>query len=159
MASPGLGGHLKYPSFSRIHVFPRNFRTYNFCSNGGHRFCFTVSCKLETSEDERQSNKKRKEKANFGAPKPKIMVPDSNGAPPISEDGAKVEDKPQQRQSKKAVRSGFLKKFSKRVLAILSNLPLALAEMFAVAALMALGTNSSLSPFFGSLCLFTPVYE
>lgn len=34
---------------------------------------------------------------------------------------------------------GFFKKFPKRVLAILSNLPLAIAEMFTVAGLMALG--------------------
>ena len=35
---------------------------------------------------------------------------------------------------------GVAKKWSKRVLAVLSNLPLAIGEMFTIAALMALGT-------------------
>lgn len=43
--------------------------------------------------------------------------------------------------------SGMAKMLTKRVLSILSNLPLAIGEMFAIAALMALGMLSSPSLF------------
>ncbi|KAK4477087.1 hypothetical protein RD792_016295 [Penstemon davidsonii] len=66
--------------------------------------------------------------------KTKISAPEP-GAPPVSGGGGPVEPP----RSKK-VGSGLLKKLPKKVLSVLSNLPLAIAEMFAVAALMALGT-------------------
>ncbi|KAG6421527.1 hypothetical protein SASPL_118083 [Salvia splendens] len=74
----------------------------------------TVFCELRTSE-----NKKKKKKTT------NIEAPDPAGAPP---------------PIKKGRRSWKLKGFPKKVVSILSNLPLAIAEMFALAALMALGT-------------------
>lgn len=70
-------------------------------------------------------------------------MPGADGAaPPVVEaeegsvgnGGRKVEE-----LKNSAVGSGLFKKLPRKVLGILSNLPLAIAEMFAVAALMALG--------------------
>ncbi|KAL1563977.1 copper chaperone [Salvia divinorum] len=75
----------------------------------------TVFSELRTSENKKSSQ----------APRTiKIEAPDPAGAPPPIKKG----------------RSWKLKGFPKKVLSILSNLPLAIAEMFALAALMALGT-------------------
>ncbi|KAL8542855.1 hypothetical protein ACS0TY_003659 [Phlomoides rotata] len=67
-----------------------------------------------------------------GKKKTKIEAPEPGGAPAVS-------GPPPPPQSKK-VGLLKLKGFPKKMLALLSNLPLAIGEMFAVAALMALGT-------------------
>ncbi|GFQ03819.1 cytochrome c biogenesis protein ccs1 chloroplastic [Phtheirospermum japonicum] len=125
-------------NFRTQSVFPNNSFLYSSCSakNGGTltlTFSFrsnkTVFSKLKTSENQNRT----KGKKNIS------QVPTTTGveAPePGGSGGGPVNPPP---QSKK---SGYrkLKGFPKKVLAILSNLPLAIAEMFAVAALMALGT-------------------
>ncbi|KAL2460180.1 Cytochrome c biogenesis protein CCS1 [Abeliophyllum distichum] len=101
----------------------------------------TVSCKLKTSKND--SNNKSKNKSL----QTKIVVPELDGAPALSEaaeEGESAGDRsvsvnPPPSPSKKSG-LGMLKGLPRRVLSVLSNLPLAIAEMFAVAALMALGT-------------------
>ncbi|CAA2954302.1 cytochrome c biogenesis CCS1, chloroplastic [Olea europaea subsp. europaea] len=122
------------------------FRTRNSCpyhflihasrsrKNGS---TMTVSCKLKTSKND--INRKSMDKSL----QTKIVVPELDGAPSLSEaaeeggSGAPVKQPP---LSSKKNGFGLLKGFPRRVLAVLSNLPLAIAEMFVVAALMALGT-------------------
>lgn len=70
------------------------------------------------------------------------MPGSDTAAPPVVEleegsvgnGGKKVEE-----TKNSAVGSGLFKRLPRKVLGILSNLPLAIAEMFAVAVLMALG--------------------
>lgn len=78
----------------------------------------------------------------------KIVLPDANGAPSVSEDGTtgkssggpvNQQKPPPSQQKNYNTGFGFSKSLWRRVLSILSNLPLALAEMLTVAALMALG--------------------
>lgn len=133
----------KYPSCFKTAFCPSTSSTYSFCSTNGVRFRFTVSSNLETSKDEKQGKKKQKKKAGVISPKPNILVPKSNGAPPVSEGVNNEASRKvlQQPQKKKSVQFGIMTRFSKRVLSMLSNLPLAIAEMFAVAGFMALGMH------------------
>ncbi|KAJ4716454.1 Cytochrome C biogenesis protein Ccs1 [Melia azedarach] len=85
---------------------------------------FTISSKLKASQDV------RKKKENVSR---KIVLSDSS-PPPLKNDevSTKVE-------SRGGV-IGLVKRLPRRVLSVLSNLPLAIGEMAAIAALMALGT-------------------
>ncbi|XP_075504453.1 cytochrome c biogenesis protein CCS1, chloroplastic [Primulina tabacum] len=95
----------------------------------------SVSCKLETSETE--SGVRGRKKTLHVPNKTKIAAPEPGGAPVVSDKGGGGSV----RAPLKVPRgSWLLKGFSRKALAALSNLPLAIAEMFAVAALMALGT-------------------
>ncbi|KAL3538940.1 hypothetical protein ACH5RR_002306 [Cinchona calisaya] len=128
-----------HPLYSKPPFFLPTSQTCTFSSNNAVILRFTVSCKLKTSKDDTQSTRKKKKEDE------KIIVlPESDEAPSLSEKGTTGKNNgapvnPQKMRSK-SMQFGFLKGFSRRVLTILSNLPLALAEMFAVAALMALGT-------------------
>ena len=85
-----------------------------------------------------QDNKSTKILPNNNQRKKKEIVLFDSSPPPLSDlektssaDGAaKIGEFPL---------SGFFKRLPKRVLAVLSNLPLAIGEMFTIAALMALG--------------------
>lgn len=100
----------------------------------------TVVSKLKTSQD--NSNVKGKKKSLQAPTTTKIEAPEPGGAAAVSggSGGGSVPPPPQPSPRSRKVGSWRLKGFPKKVLAVLSNLPLALAEMFAVAALMALGT-------------------
>ncbi|KAG8364310.1 hypothetical protein BUALT_Bualt19G0115400 [Buddleja alternifolia] len=128
---------------SRAHYsYPTNSFLYSSCStkNGG-KITLTLTfsskksvfCKLETSKSE--NNTKGKKKSSQLPTKTIIAAPEPGGAPTVSGGGAPVEP-----PENKKVGSRLLKGLPKKVLSVLSNLPLAIAEMFAVAALMALGT-------------------
>lgn len=84
----------------------------------------TVFSELKTSENKSRTNAK-------------IEAPEPGGAPTVSGGGGGEGPPP---PPSKKVDSWKLKGLPKKVLAALSNLPLAIAEMFAVAVLMALGT-------------------
>ena len=81
----------------------------------------------------------------------------SEGAPAVSDDGAgngEAQPKPANKGGG-AGGGGFggsVKRFPRKVLSVLSNLPLAIGEMFSVAALMALGMPLA------SLSLFIYIY-
>lgn len=99
----------------------------------------SVSCKLETSESERGV---RGTKKKLQVPtKTKIATPEPGGAPVVSEKGGDGSGgSPMKVPWSKKGGSGLLKVFPRKALAVLSHLPLAIAEMFALAALMAVGT-------------------
>ncbi|XP_010243272.1 PREDICTED: cytochrome c biogenesis protein CCS1, chloroplastic isoform X2 [Nelumbo nucifera] len=88
-----------------------------------------IDSKLKTSQD----NKKKPITQ-------KIIL--SEGAPPLSEDVAGNEETSAKSQNSSSPMPvlRFFKKIPRRFLALLSNLPLAIGEMFSIAALMALGT-------------------
>lgn len=94
----------------------------------------TVFSELKTSENKSQTKGKKKTPVTT-----KIEAPEPGGAPAISGGGGGPSPAKPPPPSKKSG-SWKLKGLPKKVLAVLSNLPLAIAEMFAVAALMALGT-------------------
>jgi len=74
----------------------------------------------------------------------------SEGAPSLKEDVEERENDGQASNQPKKPSSkvgGFMKAIPRRVLAVLSNLPLAIGEMFTIAGLMALGIVVSLSLF------------
>ncbi|XP_024923032.3 cytochrome c biogenesis protein CCS1, chloroplastic [Ziziphus jujuba] len=93
---------------------------------------FTVTCRVKTP----QGNKK-----NDGNIAKKIILSEEVPPPLVEEGGG--ENESQEVAGKTGKMNGVMglvKRFPRKVLAVLSNLPLAIGEMFAVAALMALGT-------------------
>ncbi|RVW48433.1 Cytochrome c biogenesis protein CCS1, chloroplastic [Vitis vinifera] len=110
--------------------FPYTTQTSSPCSSTP--LSFSITCKLKTSEDGKSSKSLAK----------KIVL--SEGAPAVSEDGAgNGEAQPKPASKGGGGGGGFgglVKRFPRKVLSLLSNLPLAIGEMFTVAALMALGT-------------------
>ncbi|KAJ0010150.1 hypothetical protein Pint_34568 [Pistacia integerrima] len=85
---------------------------------------FSISCKLKTSQDVKKKNENVSKK---------IVLSDTQ-PPPLKNEEAlgKVE-------RTRGV-FGLVKRLPRRVLAVFSNLPLAIGEMFAIAGLMAIGT-------------------
>ncbi|XVF01429.1 hypothetical protein REPUB_Repub04eG0088400 [Reevesia pubescens] len=84
----------------------------------------TITCKVKTSQSRKTDGKNISKKILLSDSAPELSNEEVNKAKPKSGAGA----------------WGLAKKLSKRVLAVLSNLPLAIGEMFTVAGLMALGT-------------------
>ncbi|KAH1098874.1 hypothetical protein J1N35_015795 [Gossypium stocksii] len=112
----------------RTHFFKLSFLHSNFNPQPHSSFSrrplsITITCKVKTSQGRKNDGKNISKK---------IVLTDS--APELSNEEIKAKPK----GGGKAW--GVIKKFPKRVLAILSNLPLAIGEMFTVAGLMALGT-------------------
>ncbi|CAK9315850.1 unnamed protein product [Citrullus colocynthis] len=90
---------------------------------------FSLTCKIKASQDKKQKNVSNK-----------IVL--SEAAPPLAE-----EESDNSGNTEAEVKSGngsglvkLAKRLPKRILGALSNLPLAIGEMFTIAALMALGT-------------------
>ncbi|KAI9181366.1 hypothetical protein LWI28_014317 [Acer negundo] len=90
---------------------------------------FSISCKLRTS---RQDVKNKSQNVSK-----KIALSDSSPPPLKNEEASKP--KVESSSSKGSV-VGFMKRLPRKVLSVLSNLPLAIGEMFFIAALMAIGT-------------------
>ncbi|XP_009796039.1 cytochrome c biogenesis protein CCS1, chloroplastic [Nicotiana tabacum] len=136
------------PTMSHIQnqIHPLNLKPYPLIHNsrilgvynnkGGRTFSFTLTCKLKVKTV--KGTKTNNEKSVSG----QITVPDSDSAPPIieAEEGSIGNGEKKMEQKNSVSGSGLFKKLPRKVLGILSNLPLAIAEMFAVAGLMALGT-------------------
>lgn len=85
---------------------------------------FSISCKLRTSQDARKKNEDVSKKIVFLDAQPTHL---------------KKEEALGKIERKRGV-FGLVKRLPRKVLAGLSNLPLAIGEMFSIAALMALGT-------------------
>lgn len=124
-------GTLKPPTLpTRTHILkaPLLHSTFNPQLHTLFNRCITlsstISCKLRTSQDV------KKKKDNVSK---KIVFSDSS-PPSLKNDEVSGEV-----ESKSGV-IGLVKRLPRRVLAALSNLPLAIGEMAAIAALMALGT-------------------
>lgn len=88
---------------------------------------FAVCCKLGTAQDKVDADSKGTAE--------KIVAPER--APSLSKEGEVVGDGGSPAKPTGPGRS--LKRLSRRVLAVLANLPLAIGEMFTIAGLMALG--------------------
>ncbi|MBA0711958.1 hypothetical protein Golax_011086 [Gossypium laxum] len=110
--------HLFKPYFLHSNFNPQPHSSFN-----RRPVSITITCKVKTSQGRKNDGKNISKK---------IVLTDS--APELSNEEIKAKPK----GGGKAW--GVIKKFPKRVLAILSNLPLAIGEMFTVAGLMALGT-------------------
>lgn len=101
-----------------------------------------ITCTLKTSKDKNKNNNNNNKSLSA-----KIVI--SEKAPLLSEpaqettNNAEAPDKP--RRTTAAGGFGFLKRLPRKLLSILSNLPLAIGEMFAIAGLMALGIYIFLS--------------
>lgn len=104
---------------------------HNFYS---HRsLSLAISCKLKTSQEIKNNDKTISKK---------ILL--SSSAPPVSEEsGADNGKVPIKAGNGGGGVLGLMKKLPRRVLAVLSNLPLAIGEMFTIAGLMALGMLTS----------------
>ncbi|KAM0857081.1 hypothetical protein ACQ4PT_048699 [Festuca glaucescens] len=75
-----------------------------------------------------------------GAGKGKKQVVFFDAAPPVAQQGGEEEGKVEVQTKVDGAALRFLRRATKRTLSVLSNLPLAVAEMSAIAGLMALGT-------------------
>ncbi|WCJ33850.1 cytochrome c biogenesis protein family [Euphorbia peplus] len=90
----------------------------------------TVSCKLKSSQDIKNKDKNVSRK---------ILL--SNSAPPVSEKtGSDNGEVPGKAMGGGGALGKFVKRISRKGLTVLSNLPLAIGEMLAIAGLMAVGT-------------------
>ncbi|PQM34490.1 cytochrome c biogenesis protein CCS1 chloroplastic [Prunus yedoensis var. nudiflora] len=98
-------------------------------------FSLTTACKLKTPQD----NKKNNTKSNKIA---KQIILSEGGPPPLAEEsgGAGGSDEAPAKLGSGSGVMGLVKRLPRRVLSVLSYLPLAIGEMFAIAGLMALGT-------------------
>lgn len=114
-------------------IFPYNSRNYDLCNKRIFPFRITT-CKLaKTSKD---AIKNKNVPIKIVGPDEKAPLLPEEGGSAASNGGA--QSKP--RRKKAAGGLGLLlKRFPKKVLSILSNLPLAIGEMFTIAGLMALG--------------------
>ncbi|XP_009631767.1 cytochrome c biogenesis protein CCS1, chloroplastic [Nicotiana tomentosiformis] len=138
--TPSTMSHIQnqiHPLNLKPYPLIRNSRILGVYNNkGGRTFSFTLTCKLKVKTV--KGTKTNNEKSFSG----QITVPDSDSAPPIieAEEGSIGNGEKKVEQKNSVSGSGLLKKLPRKFLGILSNLPLAIAEMFAVAGLMALGT-------------------
>nr|AKF43163.1 cytochrome c biogenesis protein [Erodium foetidum] len=115
--------HLLCPTF-RIRPQPGNSRT--------RTLPLTVFCKLRTSREESTDNKEK-------SMSKKIMLSEM-APPPLAEEGGGGAGNGGAPARRKGGAFESVKRFPRRVVTALSNLGLAIGEMFTIAALMALGT-------------------
>ncbi|CAH9124362.1 unnamed protein product [Cuscuta epithymum] len=119
-----------------VHFSSRNSRIYYVFKNKSQNFSFTLSCKLNIT-------RKNQGEVQKSVPR-KIKLPESDIAPKLLEvgdagNGNSPMNPPPVRRSK-AGGLGLLRIFPKRVVSILANLSLAIAEMFILAVLMTIGS-------------------
>lgn len=91
-------------------------------------FSFIANCRLKIPQDNKKNNTK------------KIILSEGSPPPLVEEDGEATEN--EEVKANSGNRSGvmrLIKRLPRKILSVLSNLPLAIGEMFAVAALMAIG--------------------
>ncbi|OWM83787.1 hypothetical protein CDL15_Pgr004218 [Punica granatum] len=119
------------PSLPRTLFIPCNAQIHSLC-NRNRALHFRVSCKLKSSLDARKNAKLVSQKILLSE---KVPPPLAEEKGDLAGDGGEEAGK-----SGRGGGVGLVKRFSRRVLAVLSNLPLAIGEMATVAALMALGT-------------------
>ncbi|KAJ6692631.1 CYTOCHROME C BIOGENESIS PROTEIN CCS1 CHLOROPLASTIC [Salix purpurea] len=115
-----------------VRLKPQIHTLYTTTNNNRSRLSVTIiTCgKLKTSKEIKNKDKKASGKIILSDSAPPVVSEESGGGG----NGEKVPVK----TGTGAL--GFLKRLPRKVLAVLSNLPLAIGEMFAIAVLMALGT-------------------
>ncbi|QCD88519.1 cytochrome c biogenesis protein [Vigna unguiculata] len=127
---------LKVPIFHpffKFNPFSQPYNVHGHAANRAHKLPFTISCKLKSSRDVENKGKSVAQKIVLSEASP----------PPLTEDDVTNGDTgnvPQSSKKKKGGPFGLLNMLRRKTLQILSSLPLAIADMFAAAALMALGT-------------------
>lgn len=99
--------------------------------NKGFKLPNTTTCTLKNPKDLKSKAKNVSKK----------IVLSETVPPPLKEDAGAGNGRPPEKSESKGSVFGMGSVLMKRVLKILSNLPLAIGEMFAVAALMALGMH------------------
>ena len=126
----GLILHNPNPYLSKTPFLHSAFRpqiTPNLCCR---TLSFSVTCKVKASQDKKPKNVSNK-----------IVL--SEAAPPLAEESDDNNGNNTEAEVKSGNGSGLMmklvKRLPKRILGALSNLPLAIGEMFTIAALMALG--------------------
>jgi cytochrome c biogenesis protein len=125
---------------------PSSFRWLSAPAPRLHARRFHVSCDAPRGSSGR-SGGGRREAIPAGASKAKKQIVFFDAAPPVSQEGGAAVEKAGGEKPTTKVGSGgnaalaLLRRATKRTLAVLSNLPLAISEMFAIAALMALGPD------------------
>ncbi|XP_059653856.1 cytochrome c biogenesis protein CCS1, chloroplastic [Cornus florida] len=121
--------------FLNSSLFPYKFQIYSLCYSKSRipSKLFTVTCKLKTSQ-KKSSNNNNSTKIVASEEAPLLSEDAENGLAP------KSERNPSGGSSSISMGGLLLKRLPRKVLSILSNLPLAIAEMFTIAALMAVGT-------------------
>nr|AKF43172.1 cytochrome c biogenesis protein [Melianthus villosus] len=107
-------------NFSPMLHSPQSKRTLSFTA---------VNCKLQTPQDLKNKDNNVSKKILLSEVQP----------PSLSDDDVGEIEEPARSESKDGVMR-LVKRLPRKVLSILSNLPLAIGEMFAIASLMALGT-------------------
>ncbi|XP_020217413.1 cytochrome c biogenesis protein CCS1, chloroplastic [Cajanus cajan] len=125
---------LKVPIFHpffRFKPFSHSYNTHGHVHGAkrAHTLPFAINCKLKNSQDIK----------NNGKSVPQKIVLSEVSPPPLTEDAENSEDVPES-SKKKGSPFGVVRMLRRKTLQILSNLPLAIGEMFTVASLMALGT-------------------
>ncbi|ESW03858.1 hypothetical protein PHAVU_011G047800 [Phaseolus vulgaris] len=127
---------LKVPIFHpffKFNPFSHSYNTHAHAANRAHKLPLTISCKLKSSQDVKNKGKSVSQK----------IVLSETSPPPLTEDDSTNSDSgdvPQSSMKKKGGPFEVLIVFRRKTLQILSSLPLAIADMFVAAALMALGT-------------------
>ena len=126
-----LNSHLLHSTFKPHFINPYSTKTQSLHSSRFLSFNL-VTCKLKSPQDIKNKDKKISKKIVLSEAAPSLAEKGGDGGGEGNGDG-----------EVKAKSGGNLmrlvKRFPRKVLGILSNLPLAIGEMFAVAALMALG--------------------
>ena len=121
-----LKSHILNSTFRPNFINPYTTKTHNL-----RPLSFTLfTCKLKTPQDIKNNDKNVSKK---------IVL--SEAAPPLGEEGGGGggNGNGEVRAKSRGRVMGLVKRFPRKVLGVLSNLPLAIGEMFTVAALMALG--------------------
>ncbi|KAL9296444.1 hypothetical protein ACSQ67_022340 [Phaseolus vulgaris] len=112
---------LKVPIFHpffKFNPFSHSYNTHAHAANRAHKLPLTISCKLKSSQDVKNKGKSVSQK----------IVLSETSPPPLTEDDGTNSD------------SGDVPQSSMKKREALLSLPLAIADMFVAAALMALGT-------------------
>jgi len=131
---------LKVPIFHpffKFNPFSHSYNTHAHAANRAHKLPLTISCKLKSSQDVKNKGKSVSQK----------IVLSETSPPPLTEDDGTNSDSgdvPQSSMKKKGGPFEVLIVFRRKTLQILSSLPLAIADMFVAAALMALGMHNML---------------
>ncbi|XP_061357744.1 cytochrome c biogenesis protein CCS1, chloroplastic [Gastrolobium bilobum] len=129
---------IKVPNFHLFFKFkPFSYNTHD--AKRAHALSFTINCKKTSSQDIKNKGKGVSQKIVLSEMSPPPLTEDDDDINGGSGIGSGSGDVPVSSKNKGGP-SGMAKMLSKRVLQILSNLPLAIGEMFAIASLMALGT-------------------
>lgn len=126
------------PSLRKAFFFGPPLLHCSFSNPGFHgsylkrSLSFTATCRLKTPQGNKKNDGNIAKKIILSEEVPPPLVEEEGGAENGSEEVAR-------KTGKMNGVMGLVKRFPRKVLAVLSYLPLAIGEMFAIAALMAVG--------------------